>query len=251
MTAAYFAELAERLRGGGVPEDEVADTVGDLAAYVAESGTDPRVEFGPPEEFAARLARTGRDETPGEAPEEAAETWVWTADAFQDRLLLDRFGDEGWEVERVDSAGRFVSRRDAANPQRWEYRRESVLPGRRRAVAERLAPDGWEPCGSWVTFEYFKRPKAASLGPEAELAAPPEMPARRYFWSGRFYVFAIAYVAFLAAVCAAWVVLGPEENRSGFLTGLVVGALIAAAFAAGRVWHARRREPGRTPGRRK
>lgn len=247
MTASYYEELAERLRGAGVPDDEAARTVDDLAAYAAESGADPRDEFGTPEEFAAQLAPAragGGFPGPDELPGEADETWVWTADAFQDRLMLGRFGDEGWEVERIDAAGRFVSRRDVRNPQRWEYRRETVLPGRRRALADRLAPDGWEPCGTWMCFEYFKRPKAASLGPEAELDAPPETPAKRYFWSGRFYVFIVAYGAFLAVVCALWIASAPDASRSGFLTGFVVGTLGAAAVLTAAMalpaWRARR-----------
>lgn len=247
MTASYYEELAERLRAAGVPDDEAARTVDDLAAYAAESGADPRDEFGTPEEFAARLAPAragGGSPGPDELPGEADETWVWTADAFQDRLMLGRFGDEGWEVERIDAAGRFVSRRDVRNPQRWEYRRETVLPGRRRALADRLAPDGWEPCGTWMCFEYFKRPKAASLGPEAELDAPPETPAKRYFWSGRFYVFIVVYGAFLAVVGALWIASAPDFSRSGFLTGFVVGT---PAGARGDARPRHRYRPGPSP----
>ncbi|XRQ05586.1 hypothetical protein ACN3XK_54930 [Actinomadura welshii] len=238
MTARYFDDLAGRLRAGGVPEAEVAGTIDDLAAYVAESGTDPRDEFGTPEEFAGTLIGPAD----GGSPEPSAETWRWTADAFQDRTMLDRFGDEGWEVERVDSVGRFVCRRDAENPQRWEYRRETVLPGRRQAVAERLAPDGWERCGTWMYFEYFKRPKAASVGPGADLQAPPGPPARKYFWSRRFYVFMAGYIAFVAAVCAAGYVLLPADDRTGFLTGAAAGGALAAAGLAVGAWRSRRRD---------
>lgn len=191
MTTPYFDELADRLRARGLPEDAVSRTVDDLAAFVAESGTDPAQEFGAPGEFASEVApdeaRAGA--RTGPVPPDEAETWKWRADAFHERDVLDRYGDEGWEVERVDGTGRFVSRRDPDAPQRWEYRRETVLPGRRDAVVDRLAPDGWEPCGTWICFEYFKRPKAASIGPEAKLRDVPRTPSGRNFWSKRFYGF--------------------------------------------------------------
>ncbi|MEU9024853.1 hypothetical protein [Actinomadura sp. NPDC048394] len=238
MTTPYFEDLAERLRDSGVPADEVSGTVDDLAAYIAESGTSPEEEFGPVEEFAARLAPPEDD---GPEPDASAQTWRWTADAFQDRAMLNRFGDEGWEVERVDSVGRFVCRRDGEHPQRWEYRRETVLPGRRKAVEQRLAPDGWEPCGNWMQFEYFKRPRAASLGPNAELQAPPEIPAKRFFWSRRFYTFASCYAAFVVVACAGWLAFAPAESRTGFLVGFLLGAAIAAVLMTVRLWQEHRR----------
>ncbi|GAA2167403.1 hypothetical protein [Actinomadura napierensis] len=242
MTTPYFEDLAERLRGSGVPADEVAGTVDDLAAYIAESGSAPEEEFGPVEEFAARLVPSeGGAWDGGSPPDASAQTWRWTADAFQDRKMLNRFGDEGWEVERVDSVGRFVCRRDGERPQRWEYRRETVLPGRRKAVEGRLAPDGWEPCGTWVQFEYFKRAKAASLGPDAELQAPPDMPAKRFFWSKRFYTFVACYAVFIIAVCGGWLAFAPEDSRTGFLVGFLLGAAIAAVLMTMRLWREHRR----------
>ncbi|MFI0409990.1 HAAS signaling domain-containing protein [Actinomadura sp. 3N508] len=72
MTTAYFDELAGRLRDSGVPEDEVTETVDDLAAYVAESGADPGDEFGTPEEFAARLVTFVDDRVVFMRPEAAS-----------------------------------------------------------------------------------------------------------------------------------------------------------------------------------
>ncbi|WP_067485698.1 hypothetical protein [Actinomadura hibisca] len=228
MTAAYFDELAAHLRERGVPADEAAGTVDDLAAYAAESDADPEEEFGPAEIFAAQLS-PGRAEAPAPEDGPAAQTWVWTADAFQDRALLDRYGDQGWEVERIDHLGRFVSRRAADGPLRWEYRRETVLGVGRRALTERLAPDGWEPCGTWMYFEYFKRPKAASEGPAGTLADVPETPSRRLFWSRRLYAFLGCYVAFLVALIVASVLWG--DSMHGFLAGLATGAGIALLAA--------------------
>lgn len=236
MTNPYFDELAERLRARGLPEDEVSRTVDDLAAYVAESGTDPVQEFGTPAEFAPQVApeEARADVRTGPVPPDEAETWKWRADAFHERDVLNRYGDEGWEVERVDSTGRFVSHRDPDDPQRWEYRRETVLPGRRNALIGRLAPDGWEPCGTWVCFEYFKRPKAASVGPEAELHAVPRTPAGRNFWSRRFYAFIAVYGLFIAAVCGAWIAFAPDDSTN-LLIGFLLGAAIVLGLVAARV----------------
>ncbi|MBO2464398.1 HAAS signaling domain-containing protein [Actinomadura violacea] len=63
MTTPYLDDLAERLRDGGVPEDEVSGTVDDLAAHIAETGAAPEEEFGPVEEFAAGLVAERRAAT--------------------------------------------------------------------------------------------------------------------------------------------------------------------------------------------
>ncbi|WP_433417515.1 hypothetical protein ACQP1V_00175 [Microtetraspora malaysiensis] len=225
----YFEELAERLRAAGVPADRVAATIDDLAAHLDETGAEAEAEFGPAADFAAELTARTADE--GEAPPQARE-WRWTADIFQDRQMLDHFGQQGWEVERVDGLGRFVCRRDAERPLQWEYRRERVPVGGRRALSARLAPEGWEPCGSWMYFEYFKRPASASAGPAAEVASPPDAPRRRTFFSRRFYAFSAAYLAFLAVVGVVLIKTGASDGGSGFLVGVATGVLLAAAFIA-------------------
>lgn len=244
MKHPYFDELTRRLRDRGLPEKEVSRTVADLAAFAAESGTDPEQEFGTPDEFAAQLAGAGeRESDPAgpAAPPAEAETWTWRADAFHEREVLNRYGDEGWEVERVDSVGRFVSRRAGDHPLRWEYRRETVLPRNRAAVAERLAPDGWEPCGSWFHFEYFKRPKAVTLGLEGELDLAPEAPAKATYWSRRFYLFLAGYAVFLAVMCTAWIVFAPDDSHFIFIAGCLTGGVVALALMGLRLRQAHRR----------
>jgi hypothetical protein len=240
MTHPYFDELTRSLRGRGLPENEITRTVADLAAFAAESGTDPEQEFGTPDAFAAQLAGEGERASAAAAPPAEAETWTWRADAFHEREVLDRYGDEGWEVERVDAAGRFVSRRAADRPLRWEYRRETVLPRNRAAVEERLAPEGWEPCGTWFHYEYFKRPKAATLGLEGELDASPEVPAKATYWSKRFYLFVAGYFAFIAALCTAWVVLAPDDSHPTFIAGCLTGGVVALVLMGLRRWQTHR-----------
>lgn len=176
----YFDELTAALRGTGVPADQIASTVAELRGHLADSGTSPEEEFGPAADFAARLGGT----VPAAAePAGKAETWLWTADIYNDRRLLALHGDQGWEVEGLDTLGRFMCRRVPGAALRWEYRRELISGKRRDEVLDRLAPEGWEICGEWMLFAYFKRPKAASEGPAGALDALPERPGRWLFLS--------------------------------------------------------------------
>ncbi|MFF3646873.1 hypothetical protein [Streptomyces sp. NPDC002564] len=238
---AYLAGLAEHLRAHGLPADRVEVTVTDLAAHLEESGaTDAEAEFGPADEFAELLVpATG--ERARQAPGERVQTWRWTADTYGDEELLNRFGDEGWEVERVDALGRFVSHRDLAQPQRWEYRRELITRGREH-LDERLAPDGWEACGNWVIYAWYKRPRAASLGPAAQVQAPPPVPDRSSFFSRKFFVLlgVLAVAAVVAGVSVA-VDDGDAGSGAGFVVGLFAGAGAVAALAwALQAWRGRR-----------
>ncbi|MFK4067724.1 hypothetical protein [Streptomyces sp. NPDC029674] len=237
----YLIDLAERLRARGMPADRVEATVTDLAAHLEESGADDaEAEFGPVAEFAAQLVPATGEQAPL-APDERAETWRWTADTYVDEELLNRFGDEGWEVERVDALGRFVSHRDVAQPQRWEYRRELIARGR-EGLDERLAPDGWEPCGSWAVHAWYKRPKAASLGPAARVDSPPPAPDRSTFLSRKFYALAAAVVA-AVVVGGISVAVDDGEASSGFgyAAGLLAGACVPIALVVSvQLWRNRR-----------
>ncbi|CAM5497752.1 hypothetical protein STANM309S_00345 [Streptomyces tanashiensis] len=181
-TDAYFAELSGSLRAAHVPDEQIAATVEDLRAHLAETGTAPEEEFGPAAAFAAQLG--GLAPTPGE-PDGRAESWTWTADLFNDRRMLAVHGDQGWEVESLDPLGRFVCRRSATAALRWEYRREIIGARRRAKVLAELEPEGWELCGEWLVYGYFKRPRAATAGPAGALEVRPAAPHRRLFLSRR------------------------------------------------------------------
>lgn len=147
---------------------------------------------------------------------------------------MNRFGDEGWEAERVDPLGRFVTHRDPERPRRWEYRRELITGGGER-LGERLARDGWEPCGSWVVYAWFKREKAVGAGPAPAPPEPPPVPRRPTFpGRRRGYVLMGGAMALVAAVVVA------ASTGTAFGVGLAVGLLVGAPVTAWAV-RARRR----------
>ncbi|GAA4594606.1 hypothetical protein GCM10023194_61990 [Planotetraspora phitsanulokensis] len=238
---AYFDELAVLLVEAGMPADRVGATLDELAGYLAESGGDPEEEFGQAAEFARELTASPA----AEPAEPAADTqiWRWTADLFHDVKRLNEYGAQGWEVDTVDAKGLFVCIRDPEHPQQWEYRRELIAPGRRAQVLGRLAPDGWEPCGTWVRFEYFKRPRAASMGPAAELATPPGKPRRSLFLSPGFY----GLVAVMLTLAATTLLtrLGDLDDGLDTIAGLLCGAAVGALVSMVAVWLAARRRDRR------
>ncbi|MFF3444056.1 hypothetical protein [Streptosporangium sp. NPDC002721] len=236
---AYFDELAVLLAKAGMSADRAGAMLDELAGYLAESGGDPEEEFGPAAGLAGELAGTS---APPAEPAADARTWSWTADLFHDVKLLNEYGAQGWEVDRVDARGLFVCARDPEYPQQWEYRRELVAAGRRRGVLDRLTPDGWEPCGTWVGFEYFKRPRAASLGPAAELTAPPRAPDRGIFLSSGFYAFVAGILVVTALAVAVLLRFGRLDGEASTILGLLCGAAVGALIPMTALWIARRRD---------
>ncbi|WP_370415039.1 hypothetical protein [Streptomyces fradiae] len=240
-TDAYFTELTETLRTSGVPEEQITRTVDELRTHLAESGTTPEEEFGPAAAFAGSLG--GLAPTPGE-PEAEAERWTWTADLFNDRRMLAVHGDQGWEVESLDSLGRFVCRRAPGIALAWEYRREVIAGRRRAAVFGALEPEGWELCGEWLVYGYFKRPKAATAGPEGALRAVPRTPVGHLFLSRR----AKALLAVWAvASAAAYVSMGTPGLAVLVALGGAAMALLTASLETRKGEEARRSKETQTP----
>ncbi|MBC6458369.1 hypothetical protein [Actinomadura sp. HBU206391] len=229
---AYFEELTALLREQRMPHERIETLVRELKAYAEEAGSEAHEEFGPPEVLAAQLTERDRAGSAGalEEPGSEAETWVWTADALKEERLLNHFGDQGWEVERLDRAGRFVCRRDARQPMRWEYRRERVGRGDRARLSERLAPEGWEPCGVWVWFAYYKRPEAVGAGPAARLAEPPAAPRERVYIAKWVYAWIAAWP--VVASVLIWQGLRGLDSLSG-VAGALVGLLLCVLAGAG------------------
>ncbi|MFC4906803.1 hypothetical protein [Actinomadura gamaensis] len=244
MSERYFDDLAGALRRLGVAEERIGPLVAELSGHVAESGADPEDEFGPAVRFAEEFAEgTGSEASSG--PEPDAERWVWSADASVDQAMMNRFGAQGWEIERVDHLGRFVSRRDLASPTRWEYRRDVVGRRERAAHAAALAPDGWEPCGHWLFLAYSKRPLAAVAGPAADIDEPAGRPGRSYYFTRELWipvaVLAVALVVSGVMIGVAFASGGGGGTIKGLLYGLPVG-LVAGGVAGVLVYRRKRAE---------
>lgn len=56
----YYRELAFALRVRGLPEDDILSTLRDVQTHSTESNSDPREEFGDPNEFAKRFEKQTR-----------------------------------------------------------------------------------------------------------------------------------------------------------------------------------------------
>jgi hypothetical protein len=231
---AYFQELTALLRERGMPQQRVTTLLDELRAYATDSGTGPDEEFGPVEGMAAQLTerdRAGASDA-AEEPEDEAGTWVLRTDALREQDLLNRFGGQGWEVDGLDRLGGFVCRRDPRQPMRWAYRRETVGERHRDELTGRLAPDGWEPCGVWGPYAYFKRPEAAGSGPAARLAEPPVPPRRRVFMSTWVvaYFAVSAVVAIAALIWLGWRLRGMSvSERAGTAFGFFLLALLGTS----------------------
>lgn len=223
----YFDDVAARLRERGVDEEHARELLDDLAAYTEESGTDPVTEFGPPDRFAVELTTTADDDS-----EADSDVFRWACDAFIAPDRLNEMGAQGWEVEKVDALGRFVSHRPPERPQTWEYRQEITTgSGDRERLTERLAPEGWEPCGHWSVLAYFKRPVASEVGPAAELDEVPKSKGRR-FVMGKRGLATIVVCLTVAVVSLIWSLPrmfeggGDAADTAWTVVGMFTGAAI-------------------------
>ena len=82
------------------------------------------------------------------------------ATAFDEVRVLDEMGGQGWELTGF---GPFVLHfrrpEDPAGRKRWQHLRIVEFGGPYQR--SKLEADGWQHCGSWVVFHYFKRPHGA------------------------------------------------------------------------------------------
>lgn len=229
----YFRKLGWHLWARGFPPEGITATVGELSRYVAESGVDPVGLLGFPFEFASRLAAGGYAQRRGFGPKPGERTWRWLAAPETDEELMNWYGAQGWEITRIDGWGRFVSHRDPARPQRWEYRMHPVAHRRdlpRYAAA--LAAEGWEPLGHLKPAVYFKRRLAANAGPAARIAQhPPRADHPREHWLAQI-VGVLFLIAFLSVLGMA--VIGGEYSVGRLILVVVGAALVVAVRQASR-----------------
>jgi hypothetical protein len=77
--------------------------------------------------------------------------------AFTEMAALEKAGREGWHLVDFGTLRHVVQ----ASDQQWEHRRVPLAVGGRR---RRLEEQGWQGVGSWLPWQYYKRP----------LGIPPE-----------------------------------------------------------------------------
>lgn len=88
------------------------------------------------------------------------ETWQYkkrSANAFNENAVLERMGEEGWEMTGFGLAALHFRRPENTRLRRkWEYKRvNGLLTNANRAELEKQS---WSFLGNWMgTFHYFKR----------------------------------------------------------------------------------------------
>lgn len=151
----YLGELAASLQMRGADSARTSEAVAEVQSHLSESGEDPMEAFGPPDEYAEQLLL--REER--RSGEVAQSKWVertFRATAFGEMRLLEDAGRQGWELVDVGAyALRCRRPRNTEATRQWEYRRRVSVD--RQAILEDMTSLGWEPCGLWLPFHYFKR----------------------------------------------------------------------------------------------
>lgn len=151
----YLGELSSHLHVRGVAGSRIEEIVREVAAHLEESGEAPAEAFGPPEEYAEKMAVFNEHE----AQRAANEAWhrrTFQATAFDEMGILRIAGRDGWELMDVGPFSLFCQRpADGSRFKRWEYMRRVGID--QIGIFEEMTADRWQPCGHWVVFHYFKR----------------------------------------------------------------------------------------------
>ena len=151
----YLSDLAASLQMRGADSARTSEAVAEVESHLAESGEDPMEAFGPPEEYAEQLLLR-EERRAGEAADARWSERTFRATAFDEMRVLEEAGRQGWELTDVGAYALHCRRpRDPEAAHRWEYSRRVGVD--RQAILDDMTTLGWEPCGSWLPFHYFKR----------------------------------------------------------------------------------------------
>ncbi len=155
-TETYLEQLAGSLQRYGVEGTQIGEIVAEVESHLAESGEDAVEAFGPPDAYAEHRAASLER---GTAPDDAWQRRTFRATAFDEMRILAAAGQDGWELIGVAAFALSCRRpRDPGAVRRWAYRRRGGINSDARVAGMRAT--GWEPCGLWLSFHYFKRPLA-------------------------------------------------------------------------------------------
>lgn len=154
-TETYLENLAAHLQRRGVGDKRIRDIAAEAESHLVESGEAPEEAFGTVEEYAERMAVHEENLAARSTPPDYHHR-TFRATAFGEMSILEFAGREGWELVDVGALALFCRRPvDENQICRWEYKRRT---GRHETIIrEEMAENGWEPCGNWLPFHYFKR----------------------------------------------------------------------------------------------
>ncbi len=151
MIDAYLEQLSACLQRYGLDSEQIGEIIAEVESHLAESGEAPLDAFGPPYVYAEKRVAARERTTGGEWQRR-----TFRATAFDEMMILEEAGKAGWELYEVGALALYCRRPWAIKEARqWEYARRIGL--NRSAIMAEMAAQGWEPCGHWSPFHYFKR----------------------------------------------------------------------------------------------
>lgn len=153
----YLSDLAAELQRRGADSPRINEIVADVDRELTSRGAefDPKDEFGPAADYAEKLMLRDEDSiTPS-----GVRSWVFRsfrATAFDEMNVLADAGRQGWELMDVGILALNCRRpKNIESATQWEYERRFSLD--RKGILADMVELGWEPCGIWAPFHYFKR----------------------------------------------------------------------------------------------
>ncbi len=152
MTEPYIEQLYVGLQRYGLDREQISEIIHEAQNHLVASGETPMEAFGPPDVYAEERVAAREKALGGE--------WQirkFHGTAYDEMVILELAGKLGWELIAVATFGLHCRRPwDINEVRQWEYARPFGFNGDKIITA--MIAEGWEPCGSWTPFHYFKRP---------------------------------------------------------------------------------------------
>lgn len=151
MIEAYLEELSACLQRYGLDNHQISEIIAEVESHLVESGETPLEAFGPPKVYAEERV-TAREQVAGGEMQRR----TFRATALDEMIILQEAGKAGWELTDVAAFALYCQRPwNLEEVQQWEYARRVGL--KRNAIIAEMMTEGWQPCGNWTPFHYFKR----------------------------------------------------------------------------------------------
>lgn len=152
MIDTYLEELYVCLQRYGLEHQQISEIMAEVESHLAESGETPLEAFGPPNVYAEERVSARERAAGGEMQRR-----TFRATAFDEMIILAEAGKAGWELLDVAAFALYCQRPwNLKEVRQWEYVRRVGF--NRNAIIAEMEIQGWQPCGNWTPFHYFKRP---------------------------------------------------------------------------------------------